>query len=96
MYRVAIGSPLSPVIANFSMEDFKENALNTANHKPLRRFQHVDNMFTIWSQVPERLDGFLVNHSNIQFTMETEIEGYLPILDTDVYRRPDGSLRDRL
>jgi hypothetical protein len=31
-------------------------------------------------------------HQCIQFTMETEIEGHLPFLDTDIYRRPDGSL----
>jgi hypothetical protein len=28
-------------------------------------------------------------HQCIQFTLETETEGYLPFLDTDIYRRPD-------
>jgi retron-type reverse transcriptase len=36
---VAIGSPLSPVIANFCMEDFKERALDLATHKPLCWFR---------------------------------------------------------
>jgi hypothetical protein len=32
---VATGSPLSPVIHNFFMENFEEMALNRATHKPL-------------------------------------------------------------
>lgn len=32
---VATGSSLSPVIANFFMEDFKEKLLKRATHKPL-------------------------------------------------------------
>jgi sorbitol-specific phosphotransferase system component IIC len=32
---VAMGSPLSPVITNFYMEDFEERALESAPHKPI-------------------------------------------------------------
>jgi hypothetical protein len=32
---VAMGSPLSPVIADFCIEDFEERALDLASHKPL-------------------------------------------------------------
>jgi retron-type reverse transcriptase len=32
---VAMGSPLSPVIANYSMEYFEEMALEAVTHKPL-------------------------------------------------------------
>jgi len=31
---VAMGSPLSPVIANFYMEDFEMKAIKQATHKP--------------------------------------------------------------
>jgi hypothetical protein len=31
-------------------------------------------------------------HQCIQFTMETESEGHLPLLDLDIYRRLDHSL----
>ena len=31
---VAMGSPLSPVIANFCMEDFETKAISLATHKP--------------------------------------------------------------
>jgi hypothetical protein len=32
---VAMGSPLSPIITNFFMEDFEERALAQATHKPM-------------------------------------------------------------
>jgi retron-type reverse transcriptase len=44
---VAMGSPLSPVIANFNMEDFEERALDLAPHKPLCWFRYVDDTFVI-------------------------------------------------
>jgi hypothetical protein len=44
---VAMGSPLSPVIANFFMEDFEERALQQATHKWLCWFHYVDDTFVI-------------------------------------------------
>jgi hypothetical protein len=38
----AMGSSLSPVIANYFMEYFEEMALETAIHKPLCWFRYVD------------------------------------------------------
>ncbi|PNF41399.1 hypothetical protein B7P43_G14428 [Cryptotermes secundus] len=93
---VAMGSPLSPVIANFYMKYFEERALDLAPLKPRCWFRYVDDTFVIWPHGPDNLKGFL-NHLNsinpcIQFTMETESEGHLPFLDIDIYKRPDGSL----
>jgi hypothetical protein len=93
---VAMGSPLSPVIANSYMENYEERALDLAPHKPLCWFCYVDDTFVIWPQGPDKLKDFL-NHLNsitqcIQSTMKTETEGHLPFLDIDIYRRPDGSL----
>jgi hypothetical protein len=45
---VAMGSPLSPVIANFFMEDFEERALNQATLKPTCWYRYVDDIFAIW------------------------------------------------
>jgi hypothetical protein len=95
-----MGSPLSPVIANFYMEVFEEMALNQAPHKPLCWFRYVDDTFVIWPHSPDRLKDFLDHlngiHQNIQFTMEMERDGHLPFLDIDIYRRPDGSLGHRV
>jgi hypothetical protein len=93
---VAMGSLLSPVIANFYMENYEKTALESAPLKPHCWFRYVDDTFVIWQHVPDKLKDFLHHlnsiHQSIQFTMETESEGHLPFLDLDVYRRPDGSL----
>jgi hypothetical protein len=93
---VAMGSPLYPVIANFYMEDYEKAALESAPLKPRCWFRYVDDTFVFWQHGPDKLKDFL-HHLNsidqsIQFTMETESESYLPFLDLDIYRRPDGSL----
>jgi hypothetical protein len=93
---VAMGSPLSPVITNFYMEDFEERVLDLAPHKPICWFCYVVGTFVIWPRGPDKLKDFL-NYLNtirqcINFTMETETEGHLPFLDIDFYRSPGGSL----
>ncbi|XP_021934007.1 uncharacterized protein LOC110836758 isoform X2 [Zootermopsis nevadensis] len=95
-YGVAMGSPLSPVIANFFMEHFEEMAMDGATFKPLCWFCYVDDTFVIWPHGPGKLAEFLNHlnsiHKSIQFTMETEKDGHLPFLDIDIHRKPDGSL----
>jgi len=90
-----MGSPLSPVIANFFMEDFEKKAIEQATHKPVCWFRYVDDTFVIWSHGQEKLKDFLNHlnglHNKMQFTMEKE-EGHLPFLDIDIYRKTDGSL----
>jgi hypothetical protein len=93
---VAMGSPLSPIIANLFMENFEERALQQVTHKPLCWFRHVDDTSIIWPHGPQKLEEFLDHpnglHKNMQFTMETEKDGHPPFLDTDIYRPPDSSL----
>jgi hypothetical protein len=97
---VAMGSPLSPVIAKFYMEVFEDMALDRAPHKPLCWFCYVYDTFVIWPHGPDMHNDFLDHlngmHQNIQFTMETERDGHLPFLDIDIYRGPDGSLGHRV
>ena len=91
-----MGSPLSLVIMNFSMEDLEERALAQATHKLLCWFCYVDDTFVVWPQGTEKLERFLNHlngfHRNIQFTMEKERDGHLAFFDIDTYRRTDGSL----
>jgi hypothetical protein len=61
---VAMGSPLSPVIANFFMEHFEKMAPYGATHKPLCWFRYVDDTIVIWPHRPNRLRDFL-DHLNI-------------------------------
>jgi hypothetical protein len=80
-YGVTMGSPLSPLIANFFMEDYGKAALELAPLKPRCWFRYIDNTFIIWQHGPDRLKDFLHHlnsiHQSIQFTKETESEGHL-------------------
>jgi hypothetical protein len=94
---VAIGLPLSPVIANFFMEHFEEMALEVATPKPLCWFRYMDDMFVMWPHGPGKLIDFLDHlnsvHENIQYTiMEMEGDGHLPFLYIDIYHESDDSL----
>lgn len=88
---VAMGSPLSPVVANFFMEKFEQQALRNAPNKPKVWFRYVDDTFVIWSHGPEKLQEFLQHinsiHENIQFTMETEENNKIAFLDVLLTRR---------
>ena len=94
--RVAMGSPLSPVIANFYKEDFETKAIEKATHKPACWYRYMDDTFVIWPHGQEKLMDFLNQlngiHNKIQFTMEIEEAGHLPFLDIDIYRKMDCSL----
>ncbi|GJQ78547.1 hypothetical protein Trydic_g11659 [Trypoxylus dichotomus] len=87
---VAMGSPLSPVVANLFMEQFESLAIETAVDKPTVWWRCVDDTLVIWPHGRDKLDRFLEHlngvHSNIQFTMELEHNGELPFLDVRVNR----------
>jgi hypothetical protein len=51
-----MGSPLSPVIANFFMDDFEDRALKQVTHKLLCWFRYVDDTFVIWPHGSEKLE----------------------------------------
>jgi hypothetical protein len=91
-----MGSLLSPVIANFYLEDDEKVALESASQEPCRWFHYIDDTFVIWPHGPDKLRDFLHHlnsiHQSIHFTMETEREGHLTFLDLDICRRSDGSL----
>lgn len=44
---VAMGSPISPIIANFFMERFEEKALESSVLKPAVWFRYVDDTFVV-------------------------------------------------
>ena len=83
---VAMGTPLSPIVANIYMECFEKLALDTAAvAKPKLWLHYLDDTFFIWEGSRDELDTFLhyLNsiRSSIQFTMEMEDESQLPFLD---------------
>jgi hypothetical protein len=87
---VAMGSPLSPVIAKFFMEDIEKKAVEQSTHKPTCWYRYVDDTLVIWPHGHDKITEFLNHlnglHKKIQFNMETEKDGHLPFLDIDIYR----------
>ena len=87
-----MGSPLSPVIANFYMEGFEEEALDTAVDRPSLWVRYVNETFVIWPHGPDKLENFH-SHLNslrksIQFTIEREQSNQLLFLDVLVTPHP--------
>lgn len=82
---VAMGSPLSSVIAKFYMEAFERRALEYALFKPLLYKRYVDGTLLVWPHGHEALMEFVSFqnslHENITFTVEVEQNGQLPFLD---------------
>ena len=90
----AMGSPLSPVIANMYMEHLEETALRTAPLQPTLWIRYVDDTFVIWPHGHNELRRFHEHinqqHPNIQFTIEEGKDGKLAFLDVQVTRSSDG------
>ena len=99
----AMGSPISPIVANLYMENFEIRALQSSPNPPLLWKSFVDDTFVIIKK--GHREEFLTHlnsvDKNIQFTSEEPgPEGALPFLDiliipdnegrlnTSVYRKP--------
>ncbi|XP_015124857.1 uncharacterized protein LOC107046694 [Diachasma alloeum] len=99
-FGAAMGSPISPTIANIFMEDFENKVLKSAPLKPLVWFRYVDDTLVLWKHGADTLPQFLnfINsqHPSIKFTMEIEEQKSLPFLDVLVHRNEDGSLGHRV
>ena len=93
---VTMGSPLSPIVANLFAEYFEAKALASSRFLPKLWKRYVDDTNVIWSHGQEELDRFF-NHlncqsSSIKFTMEKEVNGFLPFLDILISKKKDGYL----
>ena len=89
----AMGSPISPLIANIFMEEFEVKALQSFPNPPSLRLRFVDDTFVI-NKAEHSQD--LLQHINnqdphIQFTVEPTQQGSLPFSDTLVTIQPDNT-----
>ena len=93
--EAAMGSPISPIVANLFMEDLEVQATRTSLTPPSLWKRFVDDTFTIIKN--EDRSSFLQHlnsiHQNIKFTCEeVRDDGSMPFLDILVTPKEDGSL----
>jgi len=74
----AMRSPVSPVIANLSMEEFEEQAIATATYKPKIWKRYVDDTFTME----------IKKDNTIPFRDMSVSRDSNGLLTTSVYRKP--------
>ena len=91
----AMGSPISPIVANLYMEDLETNAIQSAQNLPSFWRRFVDDTLTIMktSQIESFLQHLNSIDHHIQFTKEdSRPDGSMPFLDILITPREDGSL----
>ena len=98
-FGAAMGSPVSPTVANLYMEWFEQRAIATAppDWKPRIWKRYVDDVFEVVKKgAAQPLTDHLnqVDHTgNIKFTFEEEADRKLPCLDLLVQVLPSGAIQ---
>ena len=103
---LAMGCPVSPIVANIFMSQLEEKAINDMPSKPSLWLRFVDDVLAIVKRraLQVTLETLNAQHDDIAFTMEVEENGQLPYLDariarkdnqllTSVYRKPTDTGR---
>ena len=88
VFGTAMGSPISPVIANLVMERLETISLTKVPFELNFYKRYVDDIITCikLDNLQTLLDTFNGFHSRLQFTYEIEKDSCLSFLDTIVYR----------
>ena len=92
----AMGSPISPIVANMFMENFEIRALATSPCTPTLWKRFVDDTFTIIKKTHKEAFMEHLNsiHNNIQFTSKEPCEdGSIPFLDMLITADEEGRLK---
>ena len=94
IHGCAMGSPVSPIVANLCMEEIEDLALEETKTPPKKWHRFVDDIFSIIRKHAITNFHNLLNtiDPHIKFTIEEEKNGQLSFLDTQVTRNTDGSL----
>lgn len=90
----AIGSPLSPIVANlYTLEGFESKAFASAPSTPTMRLRYVGNTFIIWPHDTQQLKDFHPHlnkqHHQIHFIRKYKNENQISFLDMSL-KREDG------
>ena len=90
----AMGSPVSPIVANLFMEWFEERAIQSFMYEITIWRRYVDDTMVALcdSLVDEFTEHINSIHPAIKFTREEEVEGKIAMLDTNIKRNANGNL----
>ena len=98
-FGTAMGSPVSPIVANLFMEDLEQRAIESAPEelRPKLWKRYVDDTLEVikrgkveeWSTHLNSMDPT----GSIKFTYEEETNNTIPFLDALLERRLDGSVK---
>ena len=98
-FGTAMGSPVSPLIANIYMEDLEQKAIMTAPQEIRPRLwkRYVDDILAL---VPKDAIVRLKDHINsidptnsIKFTHEEMVDNHIPFLDADIHLLTNRSVK---
>ena len=98
-FGTAMGSPVSPLIANLFMEDLEKKAIATAPVEIGTRIwkRYVDDVLTI---IPKDAVPQFTQHINaidptnsIKFTSEIMTDNHIAFLDADIHVKNDGTIK---
>ena len=99
IHGCAMGSPISPIVANLCMGVFEERALGCYNGvRPRLWLRYVEDTFVILetNETSRFLDHLKSQNVNIKFTQEQCTNNLLPFLECLVKINSDGSLSTRV
>ena len=82
---VSMGSPLAPILANTFMDYHEQKWLNEyKGNSPSHFRRYVNDIFAVFNN-NDKAENFLpylnIQHNNIKFTIEVEVDGKLPFSD---------------
>jgi hypothetical protein len=88
----AMGSPVSPIVANLFMEDFEEKALASFHSPPRYWGRYMDDTMTLLKEadIEDFSNHLNQQHPAIKFTREVEENGTIAMLDTRIIRTDEG------
>ena len=98
-FGTAMGSPVSPLIANLFMEDLEQRAIATSHPRIRPRLwkRYVDDILAV---IPKDAISEFKDHlnsidptDNIKFTHEEMVDRHIPFLDALVHVNNDGSIK---
>ena len=93
---VAMGSPVSPVVADIFMDELEKKAFEELEALPKIWHRFVDDVITVINSSDEAvlLDHLNEQHPRITFTMERENDGKMPVMDV-LFKRGEEDKLDR-